>query len=171
VTHLVIDGYNFINRRAAGGVHGDSSLETLRRGLLEKLSRYKKERGAHITVVFDAYKSFSLSRQRESYRGVDVIYSGQNETADDVIIGWIRQKRSGMVVVTSDRAIIDEAKAKGIPFLTPVKLSEMMAQTVVSPGQAKDEDEYEASYQGKKKGNPRKLPKKLRKVVKTIDKL
>ncbi|HEX2965304.1 MAG TPA: NYN domain-containing protein [Syntrophorhabdaceae bacterium] len=163
--HLIIDGYNYLNRSRTP--IGDASLEMLRRTILERLFRYKKTKGGKITVVFDAYKSYSPSRQHESYKGIEVVYSRENETADEVIIGWIRQKRAGMVVVTSDRAIIDEAKSNGVPFLTPVRLNEMMESAAGAV--EKDDDEYVG--QAQKRGNPRKLPKKLRKVTKSIGKL
>jgi uncharacterized protein len=168
MAHLVIDGYNYINRSRSTAI-GDSNLDMLRRSFLDKLFQYKKVKGGKITVVFDAYNSYSLTRQRESYKGIDVVYSKENETADEVMIGWIRQKRAGMVVVTSDRAIIDEAKANGVPFLTSVKLNEMMSEP--SPVYSKGEEDDYGPSQGAKKGNPRKLPKKLRKVTKAIDKL
>ena len=99
------------------------------------------------------------------------MYSNQNETADDVIIGWIRKKQAGMVVVTSDRAIIDEAKNHGVPFLTPVALAGMMTEShSTAAAYGKDDDDSECESYGKKRGNPRKLPKKLE-VVRTIDKL
>ena len=95
MAHLVIDGYNYINRSRSEATRGDANLDVLRRTVLERLFRYKKTRGGKITVVFDAYKSFSLTRQGESYKGIDVVYSRENETADEVIIGWIRQRRAG----------------------------------------------------------------------------
>lgn len=171
MAHIVIDGYNFINRSRSDSIHGDANLDMLRRSFLDKLFRFKKEKGAKITVVFDAYNNVSLGRQREGYKGIDIVYSNQNETADEVIIGWIRQRRAGMVIVSSDRAIIDEAKAHGVPFLTSMKLAEMMAETGAHPSGHGKEEDTEEIYQGKKKGNPRKLPKKLRKVTKAIDKL
>jgi predicted RNA-binding protein with PIN domain len=171
VAHLVIDGYNFINRSRSGSIHGDTNLDALRRTFLDRLFRYKKEKGAKITVVFDAYNSVSLGRQREGYKGIDVVYSNQNETADEVIIGWIRQKRAGMVIVSSDRAIIDEAKTHGVPFLTSMRLAEMMAEIGAHTSEQGKEEDAEEAYQGKRKGNPRKLPKKLRRVTKAIDKL
>jgi predicted RNA-binding protein with PIN domain len=170
MAHFVIDGYNYINR-ARNTAIGDTNLDMLRRTFLDKLFQYKKAKGAKITVVFDAYNSYSLTRQRESYKGIDVVYSKENETADEVMIGWIRQKRAGMVVVTSDRAIIDEAKAHGVPFLTSVKLAEMMAAAPSSTSFGKDEEDDYGPSQGMKRGNPRKLPKKLRKVTKAIDNL
>ncbi|HOW56255.1 MAG TPA: NYN domain-containing protein [Syntrophorhabdaceae bacterium] len=166
MAHIVIDGYNYINRINASSVQKGATMDLLRRDLLERCARYKKARGTRVTVVFDAYGSPSVGRHSESYRGVDVVYSGQGETADEVIIGWIRKRPAGLIVVSSDRAIIDEAKASGVAFLTTVKLAEMMAAPVTF---GKEEDCEED--RGPKKGNPRKLPKKLRKAVKTIDKL
>ncbi len=164
--HIVIDGYNYINRINASSVQKGATMELLRRGILDSCARYKRTKGTRITVVFDAYGSPSVGRHSENHRGVDVVYSREGETADDVIIGWIRKRPAGLVVVSSDRAIIDEAKAGGVAFLTPVKLAEMMA----SPRPFEKEEDHEED-RGPKKGNPRKLPKKLRKAVKTIGKL
>ncbi|MDD3845479.1 MAG: NYN domain-containing protein [Syntrophorhabdaceae bacterium] len=164
--HIVIDGYNYINRINASSVQRGASLDLLRREFLEKCARYKKARSARITVVFDAYDTPSTGRHSENYRGIEVVYSREGETADDVIIGWIRKRPAGLIVVSSDRAIIDEAKTKGVAFLTSVKLAEMMAM----PAFEEKDDDYEEGRHAKK-GNPRKLPKKIRKAVKAIDKL
>jgi predicted RNA-binding protein with PIN domain len=137
-THLLIDGYN----------------------LLEKLAEYGRERRVRMTVVFDAPAGLSLSRQKEGYRGVTVIFSKQGETADQVMIEAIRKKPSGLAVVTSDRAIIDEAKRHGIPFVTPDRLERAME------GGAEEEPE-----RTEKKGNPHKAPKNLRKARRTIRKI
>lgn len=142
------------------------NLDMLRRSLLQRLASFKRQRGIKITVVFDAYQGNSPGRQRENYRGIDVVYSKEHETADDVIIGWIREKKAGIIVVSSDRAIIDEAKSHGAAFMTPPKMEEMMA-TIGGP---RDDEAYMEDRQTKKKGNPRKLPKKLRKATKTVNK-
>jgi predicted RNA-binding protein with PIN domain len=167
MVHIVIDGYNYINRVRRSPVLNSVNLEMLRETLLEKLARYKKRRGGRITVVFDAQEGHSPSRHRENRKGIDVVYSKELETADDVIIGWIRQKRAGVVVVSSDRAIIDEAKRAGIPFMTPPKLEEAM---VSCREYDKDEGEESATVRTKR-GNPRKLPKKLRRVAKSLHKI
>ena len=156
-------------RTAGDRARDGSSLETLRREVLDKLARYKRRRGAGVTVVFDAYRSLSPDRQRENYLGVDVVYSRENETADDVIIGWIREGRAGMVVVTSDRAIIDEAKQGGVAFITPQRLEEMMGDAVATVQDKGSDDDDEPAPT--KKGNARKLPKKLRKASRTILKI
>lgn len=165
MAHIAIDGYNYINRINASSMQKGASMDLLKGNFLEKCARYKKTKGMRITVVFDAYDSPSPGRHSENHRGIDVVYSKRGETADDVIIGWVRKRPSGLIVVSSDRAIIDEAKANGVAFLTPVKLSEMMSTTSF------EKEEYPETNRLPKKGNPRKLPKKLRKVVKTIDKL
>jgi hypothetical protein len=166
--HIIIDGYNYIHRVRSSGIHADTNMDMLRRDFLDKFVRYKKQKGVKITVVFDAYNSFSTGRQRENYKGIDVVYSRENETADDVMIGWIREKKAGMVIVTSDRAIIDEAKRYGVAFIVPAKLEMMISQE----GFSKDKEavEEEENYV-RQKGNPRKLPKKLRKTSRVIGKI
>jgi predicted RNA-binding protein with PIN domain len=168
--HLIIDGYNYMNRIRSSPSGEESNFDMQRRSLLEKFVKYKKIKSIKITVVFDAYNSLSPGRQRENYKGIDVVYSGEKETADNVIIGWIREKKSNIVVVTSDREIIDEAKRYGTAFLTPPGMEAMMANDVYSKDVCSDKDEIDPQPV-KKSGNPRKLPKKLRKSTKTINKI
>jgi predicted RNA-binding protein with PIN domain len=165
--HLIIDGYNYIHRIRNGSSPDTTNLEMLRRELLERFFRYKKDRGVRVTAVFDARGGYSLGRQKESYKGIDVVYAGEGETADDVIIGWIRERRSGLLVVTSDRAIIDEAKKAGIPFMTPVAVEQSM---VGGKEEGPIDDKDAGDVHRRKTGNPRKLPKKLRKATKSINK-
>ncbi|HPB37474.1 MAG TPA: NYN domain-containing protein [Syntrophorhabdus sp.] len=165
--HLIIDGYNYIHRIRSGPIDRSSNLDMLRRELLEKLFRYKRDRSVRITVVFDARGGYNLGRQRESYKGINVVYAGEGETADDVIIGWIRERRSGQIIATSDRAIIDEAKKAGVPFMTPVA----MEQSMKSGKEELDEKDDDSGFRRPKTGNPRKLPKKLRKATKSINKI
>lgn len=167
MVHLIIDGYNYIHRIRSGPTNDAINLEMLRRELLERLFRYKKERSIRITTVFDARGGYNLSRQKENYKGIDIVYAGEGETADDVIIGWIRERRSGLLVVTSDRAIIDEAKKVGIPFMTPVAVEQSMIGGKEESIDVKDEGDFHR----RKTGNPRKLPKKLRKATKSINKI
>ncbi|MCX5798498.1 MAG: NYN domain-containing protein, partial [Proteobacteria bacterium] len=148
--HIIIDGYNYLHRVRATSMHNGSNLDMLRHSLLEKLVYYKRQKHAKITVVFDAYRGFSTSRQSENYKGIDVVYSKEHETADDVIIGWIREKRAGIVIVSSDRAIIDEAKQHGVTFITPLKMEELIAGQV----DGKDKETDGEGQPIKKKGNP-----------------
>jgi len=159
--HLIIDGYNYINRIQAPRISGPYHLELVRKDFLEKLALYKRKKQTHITVVFDAYRGNSLNRQWETYKGITIIYSKMHETADEIIIERIHERKAGTVVVSSDRAIIDEAKRCGIPFITPIKLNEAMKYAEENKGETKP----------MLKGNPKKLPKKLRKSLRAVEKI
>jgi hypothetical protein len=160
-THLLIDGYNFVKQSAIAALLDPYDLESGRRYLLDELSRYKKEKRMRITVVFDAAQGSSPGRKKEGYRGVEVIYSKQGETADEVMMETIRTHQAGLVIVTFDRAIIDEAKKHAVPFITPARLQAAMS------GGGPDEDEGRTE----KKGNPRKAPKGIRRARRAVKKI
>jgi len=166
--HIIIDGYNYIHRISSSDIHADINMDMLRRTFLERFAKYKRRKDIKITVVFDAYKGFSTGRQRENYKGINVVYSKENETADDVMIGWIREKKEGVIVVTSDRSIIDEAKRYNITFVVPSQFEAMISQVGL---EIDKEESEEGTYNVKKKGNPRKLPKRLRRVKTTLNKI
>jgi predicted RNA-binding protein with PIN domain len=159
--HLLIDGYNVGRRGLSAHLFDSCDLEGGRRFLLDRLSEYKKTKHIRVTVVFDACMGLSLTRQKEVYKGIEVIYSKQGETADDVIIAAIRRKQPGLMVVTSDRAIIDEAKSHGVTFITPDRL-----ESALEGGRDEDRE-----GRGEKKGNPRKAPKYVRKARRMIKKV
>jgi len=159
--HLLIDGYNLGRRGLSAHFFDSSDLEGGRRFLLDRLSEYRRAKGLRMTVVFDAAMGLSLSRQKEFYKGIEVIYSKQGETADEVIIAAIRRKLPGLMVVSSDRAIIDEAKRHGVTFMTPDRLESAVDGDT-------DEDREERAD---KKGNPHKAPKQVRKARRMIKKV
>ena len=88
--HLLIDGYNYIGRTSQAGMDGPSDPETAREHLLDRLVEYRNMKRVRVTVVFDAYAGVHLLRSRTNYKGIEVIYSGREETADDVIKQMIR---------------------------------------------------------------------------------
>jgi uncharacterized protein len=160
-THLLIDGYNLLKRSTIAALFDATDLDSARGYFLERLFEYKKEKRIQVTVVFDAPLGLSLSRKKERYKGIDVIYSKQGESADQVIVEAIRGRQAGLVVVTSDRAIIDEAKRHGVAFITPDRLEASMDGDGREDGGGRTE----------KKGNPRKAPKNLRKARRAIKKI
>jgi hypothetical protein len=162
MTHLLIDGYNYVKQSALAALLDPSDLESGRRYLLDELSRYKKEKKVRITVVFDATHGLSLGRKKEGYRGVEVIYSKQGETADQVIMEAIREHRAGLLVVTFDRAIIDEAKRHAVPFITPARLEAALS------GSGPDDEERGRT---EKKGNPRRAKRGVRRARRAVEKL
>ena len=74
----------------------------------------------------------------------------------------IRRRPPGLMVVTSDRAIIDEAKRHGVTFITPDRLEAAIDG---------DDAPEDRDGRGEKKGNPRKAPKSVRKVRRMIKKV
>ena len=159
--HLLIDGDNLGRRGLSAQVFASHDLEGARRFLLDRLSEYRKSKGLRMTVVFDAGRGLSLARQKEFHKGIEVIYSKQGETADDVIIAAIRRKLPGLMVVTSDRAIIDEAKRHGVTFMTPDRLEAAVDGSTDEEGEERPE----------KKGNPHKAPKQIRKARRMLKKV
>lgn len=103
--YLFVDGYNIINDWASLKLKASISLEEARLELLEILSEYHHYSGIEIIVVFDAHLVKGNNGTEDSYKGVKIIYTKENETADNYIertldlIGRIKRVR----VATSDR--------------------------------------------------------------------
>ncbi|HME42428.1 MAG TPA: NYN domain-containing protein [Syntrophorhabdales bacterium] len=159
--HLLIDGYNYIGRTSLAGMFGPAGAETAREYLLNQLVEYRNEKHVKITVVFDAYAGVHLARSRTNYKGIEVIYSGRDETADDVIRQMIQARPTGLVVVSSDRALIDEAKRYGVVFMVPGRLEAALA----------GEAEQDEAHGPERKGTARKLPKRVRRARRTLGKV
>lgn len=159
--HLLIDGYNYIGRTSLAGMFGPSGSEPARDYLLNQLVDYRKEKRARITVVFDAYAGVHLARSRTNYKGIEVIYSGRDETADDVIRQMIKSQPAGLIVVSSDRALIDEAKRHGVVFMVPGRLEAALS----------GEAEQEEAHGPERRGTARKLPKRVRRARRTLGKV
>ena len=111
--HLIIDGYNLIRSSPSLSAAESSSLEEGREALIERLTAYKRIKAWAITVVFDAGRGPHLAEKRETARGVQIVYSGAGETADQVIVRMARRMGEKAVVVTSDRALAGLAAAAG----------------------------------------------------------
>jgi predicted RNA-binding protein with PIN domain len=159
--HLVIDGYNYIGRTSLAGMFGPSDAQTARDYLLDRLVEYRSMKSARVTVVFDAYAGVHLVRSRTNYKGIEVIYSGRDETADDVIRQMIRSRPTGLVVVSSDRVLIDDAKRHGVVFMVPGRLEAALT----------GEPEQDGAHSPGRKGTARKLPKRVRRARRTLGKV
>jgi len=102
--YLFVDGYNIINSWEILKGKSQISLEEARSELLEILSEYHHYSGIEIIVVFDAHLVKGNNGNEETYNGIKIIYTKENETADNYIertldsIGRIKRVR----VATSD---------------------------------------------------------------------
>ena len=101
---VIVDGHNFIFNLLNGTKPSSEKLAYLREKLVADLDWYKNQKNCDMVVVFDARNSDNPSRSMQTVDGVKVIYSRNNETADDII-----EELAGMdtgyrrkFVVTSD---------------------------------------------------------------------
>lgn len=102
---LIVDGYNMIGAWPRLKQLSEKDFDQARRELLEKMAEYGAYTGKKVIVVFDAH----LAPGRETkvfYRGVEVIYTKEKETADERIeklaITLSKDDRHQVYVATSD---------------------------------------------------------------------
>jgi hypothetical protein len=103
--YLLVDGYNVIFQSPElKGLLDD--LEHARQRLVDTLVSFAVLSGQKITVVFDAHLVPGGTTHTERHGGVEVIYTAQGETADNVIERLAgKLSASGLVfVVTADYA-------------------------------------------------------------------
>ncbi|NLY44627.1 MAG: NYN domain-containing protein [Tissierella sp.] len=102
--YLFVDGYNIINSWDSLKEKQKINLEEARDSLLEILSDYHHYSGIEIVVVFDAHLVKGNSGKEFNYKGIKVVFTKENETADHYIertldsLGRIKRIR----VATSD---------------------------------------------------------------------
>jgi predicted RNA-binding protein with PIN domain len=114
----LIDGYNLLFSGAGRTPRDPKDLEAAREELARLLARFHAGRRGRSVVVFDCRKPFFLfGLPRRQRRGdVEFRFAGEDATADDVLCDLIREARDtqGTTVVTSDREILDAARARDI---------------------------------------------------------
>lgn len=106
----IIDGYNMIRKIGALRAHDAQSLEKGRQALIMKLSGFRLQSKADITVVFDGQRS-SLTSQS----GITVRFSNLPNKADEMIKKMVDQNKKAqeITVVSSDNEILKFAKGCG----------------------------------------------------------
>jgi predicted RNA-binding protein with PIN domain len=109
LVHLLVDGYNVTKSG-----YGEQTLEVQRARLVSGLGALAARTSAEVTVVFDGVDR-TAPVAAASPRGVRVLFSRTGETADDLLRTLVRAEPLGraLVVVTSDREIVDDVRADG----------------------------------------------------------
>ncbi len=106
--YLLIDGYNIINAWPVLKELAKSSLEDARDQLVHMLVDYKVFTGQDIWVIFDAHQVKSENDRKLNVKGIHVVYTKENQTADSFIemkASELAKKRLNEVrVATSDWA-------------------------------------------------------------------
>ncbi len=172
--HIIIDGYNLIRQSQTLSDFDHQDIEWGRNKLIESLASYKKMRGHKITVVFDGRESTLFNNQREKIKGVWVLFSRKDETADIVIKQLACKEKEKAVVVSSDREIIDYSESQGAATISSPEFETKLALANSGEGHyymEPEEEDYGWKPTTKKKGPKRRLSKKERKNKKKIRKL
>lgn len=163
---VIIDGYNLLSTSSEFSVRPEELLENARNRLIEKLSHYKRQKNASITIVFDGWKDGFFTQSQEISRGIKIIYSKRGEKADEVIKKMIANSLRDVVVVSSDREIRDFAEKHNTISLSSSEFEKKIeiASYLEMKGSYKEDDNcHENKVSTRKKGNPRRLPKAERK--------
>ncbi len=105
--YLIVDGYNIINNWSNLRSKLETDLDSARAELIDELCEYARMTDERVIVVFDAHQVKGSVRSEEKYNGIEVVYTKENETADQYIerrldlIG----RRETVRVATSDAMI------------------------------------------------------------------
>lgn len=103
---LIVDGYNILARYARKSLRDIEDLESARERLIDDLAEYGRFVGEAVVVVFDAHQRAEPATAYEQ-AGIQVIYTGANETADERIerlVYEFKQSYKEIMVATSDLA-------------------------------------------------------------------
>jgi len=83
---LIVDGYNIINNWPEFDDLREEKMEIARLKLAEILEEFVPLLWPRITIVYDAYRVKGKTPSLEFLRGIEVVYTGEGQTAD-VFIG------------------------------------------------------------------------------------
>jgi predicted RNA-binding protein with PIN domain len=167
--HLIIDGYNLLHVDRTLFPLNSIHLQRERERLVDQLSAYRSLKKIEITVVFDGWQGGWLTEKKERKKGIELVFSKLGEKADEVIKRLVREKGSGVTVVTSDREISRYAERMVIAVIPADQFKEKM-ENVLIKGEKDFEEEEERSRE-KKKGPSRTLSKKEKRMRSALKKL
>lgn len=108
--HYFIDGYNLLLRFPTD----DHSFQSDRDEFISELNETAKFLNMDITIVFDAaYTSNDLSRSH--FDSVEIIFTGEAETADDYILDALQllENPREELIITSDRGLARRCRSIG----------------------------------------------------------
>jgi predicted RNA-binding protein with PIN domain len=168
--HLVIDGYNLLHVSRSLAQLNSIELQWERDRLINQLSAYRQLRAFEITVVFDGWQGGWSTEKKERRKGIELIFSKLGEKADEVIKRLIKEKGSGVIVITSDRDISRYAERMSVTVIPSDQFQEKMEISSIRTEKAIEQDEEEERGE-KRKGLSRRLSKKERRVRAAFKKL
>jgi uncharacterized protein len=167
---LIIDGYNLLHAGRSLTRLNVAGLQQERERLIDRLAAYRRKRLCDITVVFDGWQSGWTTENRDRQKGVDLVFSKLEEKADEVIKRMMKEKGTGVTVITSDREIARFAEKISVSVVSSEQFVEKMEKLLFRPQKDYGGDEEENKRE-KKKGPAKRLSKKERRARAALKKL
>ena len=129
-TALIVDGYNIIHAWEHLAQVAKEDLEAARRQLCDILSSYAGFRECYLVVVFDGYKVKGNPGEKQQYHNIQVVYTGENETADAYIEALAAQvgPNYAVKVATSDSLIQISSLRSGVLRMSARELWDTVVQ-------------------------------------------
>jgi len=125
---LIIDGYNLLKHI----VGADHVNERERVAFIEKVARYAHIKQLPIVLVFDGGPS--IYPTREKHNGVEVIYSGTKESADEYIQQYVQDVPvHNLMLISTDRQLVNFVNYYGVDALDSQAFYGFMQEALVEP--------------------------------------
>lgn len=162
--HIIVDGYNVIRQSKQLRILDLRDMQEGRETLQDILVEYRKSKGHRITIVFDGTNAISSGEKRQRFRGIEILFSRNGETADTVIKRMAAREKERALVVSSDRDIVSFVRSVGSATIGSRAFEDRILQAFQSVENGGREEPLETGWvpTTRKKGPSRRLPKKKR---------
>lgn len=122
---ILIDAYNLLKQI----LHTQFVHETQRVKFIKELQDYALKRSNDVVLIFDG--GYDLYEYEDHARHIEIIYSGQAQTADDVIKKYLKERQGqNILLVSSDRELRDCAKKCSIESIQSLEFYEIMQEVM-----------------------------------------
>ena len=171
--HVIIDGYNVIRQSNQLSQIDLHDIQEGREALQDMMADYRKAKGHKITIVFDGTHAYHLGIQRHRFQGMQILYSSNGKTADDVIKRMVAKERERALIVSSDRDIISFAVSKGAATIGAREFEHKVIAALYSRQNGVSRDDRDCGWRPttRKKGPSRRSPKRRRRNNRKLVKL
>jgi uncharacterized protein len=132
---LIIDGYNIINFWNDFDDLRDENMEAARVKLAEMLEEYVPLLWQKVIIVYDAYRIKGKKATLETFRGIEVVYTAEGQTADAFIerlVSKLIQVDGEIEVASSDNLEQQIILGKGARRLSARELKERLKESRAS---------------------------------------
>lgn len=124
-SHLIVDGYNIINKWPHLKKAKDKSLDYARQQLIDIMKMYSDYTGIKVTIVFDGTDKSNLKINKEKNNNFNILFSKKSETADSIIerLVYNTNDKNGLIVATDDHCQQNMIFGMGGFYITSFELA------------------------------------------------